>query len=46
MQRVLLLGYDVIDNSHSDLDDMNEGMENLLLTDIRIHSFVQLRKIT
>ena len=27
MQRVLLLDIDVIDNSHSDLDDMNEGKE-------------------
>ena len=42
MQRVLLPDFDVIDNWHSDLDDMNEGKEELLLTDIRIHSFVQL----
>jgi Transposase DDE domain len=42
MQRVLLLGFDVIDIWHSDLDGMNEGKEELLLTDIRIHSFVQL----
>lgn len=39
---VLLLDFDVIDNWHSDLDGMNEGKKELLLTDIRIHSFVQL----